>query len=464
MHGRGGRECLIQRGTRSAANLQSSPLRSPTMPAEIKPPSPEDVVAGQVPIWMDACFFQKALREGGDDPKIRVVECDVEEALGKGENYVSIVYRALVKDGNGKEYHLIIKCLPSNEARKMSNQGKFFRKEIDMYGVVFPAYEKLQPKKDSLPWPKHFFSFLDGECDYLVMEDLKRSGFVMRERHRGLDKNHAEVALSAMAKHHANSFMMKILDPEKFKKCVELFPESIFNSECSDIMETFIKTALETTAENVREWGGQRYQQIAAKIEKMQSTAFKDVIELLEPVEPGAVITHGDFWVNNMLFKYSNAKEAETGSAKPVDIKLLDFQIARYSSPVTDLVYFMVSSITGKTRKEHWDDLLESAYLKTFWDTMEYFGLKDQVPKGIFTMEWLKSECRRNILFTFMSSITVTPAVLAEAEEAPDMDKLTEEELTGEAPNPFVDLYKGKVFVARFKELVDLFEEEGLFF
>lgn len=436
------------------------------MPGEVKPSAPGDVVAGQVPNWMNDAFFQKALREGGDDPKVSVTRCEVTEATGKGENYVSIVYRALVEDGNGKKHHLIVKCLPSNEARKMlSNKAKFFRKEADMYGIVLPAYEEIHGEAgSSLPWPKHYFSVLNGDNDYLVMEDLKVAGYVMRERLKGLDPNHLEVAMSALARFHAYSYALKVRDPEAFqRKVIDLFPETMFHGDFKEMMDIFIDQAYKNTAAAIREWGGSKYERIADKMEKMVDTIFDDVSRVIEPVEPGAVLNHGDFWVNNMLFRYASKKEAETGSGKPLDIKLLDFQISRYSSPAADLMYLFASSATADTRKEHWNRLLEHAYLESFWSTLESLGHKGDVKDGVFSLEWLQAEIKRLRPFALLSSVTVTQAVLAEVGEAPDMDELTEDELNGTAESPFAELAKGKTYQERLKGLLEDFDEWGLF-
>ncbi|KAG8238207.1 hypothetical protein J437_LFUL017514 [Ladona fulva] len=429
-----------------------------------KPSSPSDVVSGQIPIWMDNSFFQKALREGGEDPQIEVVDSQVEEALGKGENYVSIVYRALVKDGNGKEYHLIVKCLPSNEMRKkFANKGNFFRKEIVMYTTVLPAFEKLKKTKElTLPWAKHYYSFSDRDYDYLVMEDLKKKGFTMRERRKGLDRDHVEAAISALAKYHAHSYAMKVTDPEAFNKFADQYPDTLYGEELKDLYPQIVRNSYEQIAESVRKWGGEKYDRIASKMEDRKDTDFDAIFNLLAPIEPGALLTHGDFWVNNMMFRYGNSTEAETGSGKPLEVKLLDFQIVRYSSPAADLWYFVVTSVDTETRRRYWRDLLENAYLKSFWATLECYGLCDKVPKGLFTMEWLQSEMHRLQRFGFISSVTVTPAVLAQSDDAPDMDSLTEEDIK----NPdfeFLKMGKEQLFLARFKALVDDFDENGLF-
>merc|ERR1711982_259998 len=52
-------------------------------------------------------------------------------------------------------------------------------------------------------------------------------------------------------------------------------------------------------------------------------------------------ISHGDPWFNNMLFKYNADGVVEK-------VKMVDFQVANYTSVTVDLSYFLFSSTTGE--------------------------------------------------------------------------------------------------------------------
>jgi thiamine kinase-like enzyme len=70
---------------------------------------------------------------------------------------------------------------------------------------------------------------------------------------------------------------------------------------------------------------------------------------LMEPKEPLAVLCHGDFCRNNMLFRYD--------SGKPSDAVICDFQNVKYASPAIDLSLFMYLNTSSELRNQHWDDL-----------------------------------------------------------------------------------------------------------
>lgn len=57
----------------------------------------------------------------------------------------------------------------------------------------------------------------------------------------------------------------------------------------------------------------------------------KSIIEkLLQPIEPMGLITHTDFWCNNLLLK-EKTPETNDASNKDVDCIILDWQMITYS-------------------------------------------------------------------------------------------------------------------------------------
>lgn len=88
------------------------------------------------------------------------------------------------------------------------------------------------------------------------------------------------------------------------------------------------------------------------------------LIDNLESSGPLACILHGDFWNNNMLFKYAEQprheqKEDGTNNGSgasanvPVSLRMLDFQLSRIGHPISDVLYFMYTSTTPELRERH---------------------------------------------------------------------------------------------------------------
>ncbi|XP_071442994.1 uncharacterized protein [Hetaerina americana] len=362
------------------------------MEEENRSPSPGDVMFGHVPDWLNSGFFEKALRDGLGDPGLRVSGCEVKSAIGKGENYVSVVYAAKVttaaKGEGSVQHHLIIKCLPSNKARKMMSN-------------------------------------------------------------------------KALARFHAFSYALKLKEPEVFRaKVYDLFPETMFSVNSKGMIEVFVRNAFQDTAAVIREWADDKYDVITDWMDSSRDGITGVIIRLLSPDDPGAVLNHGDFWTNNMLFRHS--------SEGPEDnVKLLDFQISRVCSPAADLSYLMTTSITAAVCKAHWDNLLRTEYLRTFWDTLGTLGARNLASESqpdLYSWPWLQSEILRFRPFALVTAFTTTQVILTEESHVPDMDSMTEEQLTGQVDhNPFSDLSKGKQYQVRLRGMLDGFLEEGLF-
>ncbi|XP_055698648.1 uncharacterized protein LOC129799064 [Phlebotomus papatasi] len=117
------------------------------------------------------------------------------------------------------------------------------------------------------------------------------------------------------------------------------------------------------------------------------------------------VLNHGDFWINNILFKYD-----EIG--KPIDTIFVDLQMTYYTSPAHDLQYFINTSPQTIVRENQREDLLQ-VYYQSFAKT-----LKDLNHNTIPTFDDLLEEIRKREMFGFMTAVFVLPIVLMEEQSS----------------------------------------------
>lgn len=76
-------------------------------------------------------------------------------------------------------------------------------------------------------------------------------------------------------------------------------------------------------------------------LEMIRSKASTIIEKLLQPIEPMGLITHTDFWCNNLLFKEtSKTSENENADQKIVECIILDWQMISYSRFVHTLMPF----------------------------------------------------------------------------------------------------------------------------
>lgn len=132
---------------------------------------------------------------------------------------------------------------------------------------------------------------------------------------------------------------------------------------------------------------------------------------LLRPVEPLAVLCHGDYCRNNMLFRY----DADTG--RPVDMIVIDPAQARYASPAIDLSFFLYMNTTDADRLAHWDDYV-AAYLA---------GVADVTAAGHrappLTAADVHGEMRDHVLYGYAYCSFFLPAMVDT--KPPDVQRLT---------------------------------------
>lgn len=139
-----------------------------------------------------------------------------------------------------------------------------------------------------------------------------------------------------------------------------------------------------------------------------------------------SVISHGDIWTNNLLFRHDS---------NGLDVKVVDLQTLRCSSPVIDILHLMYSSVSLELRKTHLDDFLLE-YHKAFVGSVED-NLKDehcndafQQYRRSFTLETLKDEYQKKKKFGLGIGLWLLPMITFDPNTLPDMNVETLDEIS----------------------------------
>jgi hypothetical protein len=103
-----------------------------------------DAAAGSPP-WMDKKLLELWLR--AHYGQVTVTDCEVRLATGKGDNYLSVIRRLLVRTKAEGCYHLVVKCCIEDGATAwILRDSSIFRKEQEMYGNTLPKMSALLKK------------------------------------------------------------------------------------------------------------------------------------------------------------------------------------------------------------------------------------------------------------------------------------------------------------------------------
>lgn len=85
------------------------------------------------------------------------------------------------------------------------------------------------------------------------------------------------------------------------------------------------------------------------------------------------------------------------------DIRILDWQVVRYSSPATDLIYNIFTSTDKAFRDKEFNNLID-LYYKSLSETVKLLGSN---PEKLFTLDNLKDELKRCGNFALIIAPTV---------------------------------------------------------
>ncbi|KAG8229645.1 hypothetical protein J437_LFUL008577 [Ladona fulva] len=187
--------------------------------------------------------------EETDDGARRNVSIESVEIEGNGvmigENYGSSMVYAKVKYLDGEDLKEMGIETPWHV--EIMNIFVLFEKEVEFFRTTLPAIERFQAKrgvsrqiKELLP--RCLYAHTEKGRGIVITENICQQGFKMADRRRGLGLTHATLAMKALARFHAASLTMKILEPETFRKAFQATQrEAYFTEERAAMFDKLYK-------------------------------------------------------------------------------------------------------------------------------------------------------------------------------------------------------------------------------
>uniref|UniRef100_A0A1B6LKF7 CHK kinase-like domain-containing protein n=1 Tax=Graphocephala atropunctata TaxID=36148 RepID=A0A1B6LKF7_9HEMI len=336
----------------------------------------------------------------------KFVECQFDsDSAGEDQFQSSVIFlTAIVSKGEDREeIPLIVKFEPSSEeVRGYLRTGVQFYTEVLMYARLLPLLNRNGIVEDC--FARFYHGVGSGNEKIVVLEDLRPRGFRLAAERAFIDYEHLALAMDTLGRFHALSFAAKKESPDEFSSLIKRLEEPTWTDD-NPFFPT-IKTCIHRAVDPLVKAG--KHVEVLTKFLHCVDTNLCDMmLELVAPEEPSAVLCHGDFCRNNILFRYTGEKVT--------DVKFFDVATSRYSSPMIDISFFLLMNSSATVRQSCWDDLL----------TIYHRALSTAIPgTEVPSLEDVRKEVTNNGIYGFIHCSYFLPMMLYEDNPYADVESL----------------------------------------
>ncbi|KAL1506588.1 hypothetical protein ABEB36_005919 [Hypothenemus hampei] len=313
---------------------------------------------------------------------------DVEVQMGDG--FVSHFYKGdIINKDNGETIAVAIKMSPSWQM----DYSTIYKNEAIFYSKFIPALEELQREHNISPLlfdnTAEFFTYgLEKNSEFIALEHLKKKGYVLHDKKEYLNQEQLEYLFKLYGRFHGLSFGLRKQNYEKYQEIrneyTDQFDLFIKDNDSLKMMISTLQAVIDALDPKSEAYQLAKDIPPNMKATHIAYTCYKGDYKCL---------THGDCWSNNMLFKFSDSGELE-------NVKLIDFQLTRESTPIHDLSYFFYASAS----KKDIDNLEQylALYHESFSDILRQLG---ENANEIFPFDVLIKEWKENALLGIILGI-----------------------------------------------------------
>lgn len=182
----------------------------------------------------------------------------------------------------------------------MDITGKLFLTTFPVKKLYLQQEQELQ-KFSSIP--RCYLTILTDDDEALVLENLKSSGFKLYDRTKVMSLNHINLVLGVLGQWHALSFALQKMKPFEFEQLTSNWKCPVTKIFVNSHVGRWMNMAQKHLIGLMQKVGEEKllrsYQQ---KTENKLATDILD--EILSKDIQQVVVTHGDCWNNNLMFKY----------------------------------------------------------------------------------------------------------------------------------------------------------------
>ena len=320
--------------------------------------------------------WYKIVKNKLNTSNFKILECSVrsfsDEQVGFLGEHLSLQATVLLEkeDETSEKINLefFAKCLPrkNEEYESFINDTQSFYKEYRFYLDILPDLKKHRIDEELCWTSKCYLS----KPNVIVLENLINRGFRHSDCKPSIDYKHCVVLVETLARFHAESVFF---EEKTYSKLGEKYSDILFESFWMnkeghpgyDFMRATSKAVI-NLLEHQPDYQTNQHKYKMVKEKYLEVT--KETCEFVKPSKKYRnVICHGDLWASNIFFRYNE-------NAEPVEVRLVDFQLFRYTPPAHDVMCFLYFVSNRDFRKKFLDEIL-TIYYKTFSSELEKCGL-----------------------------------------------------------------------------------------
>lgn len=229
-----------------------------------------------------------------------------------GDGFTSEIFSlSIAERSNDQKLNVLCKVAPLSENhRKVFSADELFKREVHFYNELMPIFEAFQNEKNLLKcdkfvsYPKCYAAVADDESQRyaIIMDDLRSQGYSMWNKSKSPLIENIKLTLSELGKFHALSIALKDQKPNLFKKFkkVKDFRRTLYNTEN---MLGMVDAIFDRTIDSLKL---DDHKNVMRKIKEHFIIYLSDCLEDNASDRFG-VLCHGDFWNNNMLFRFDDS-------------------------------------------------------------------------------------------------------------------------------------------------------------
>lgn len=229
------------------------------------------------------------------------------------------------------------------------------------------------------------------ECEVFLLENMNYRGYsedVLKDR-EGLDYEHSVLALATLARFHAASYC--------YRREKGVSPQSLYGHLLNQHLTQ--PQVSQDTLLRLEEIFRQQpeFRQYSGLF--MEPARGKD-LQLGSGLDRFGVLCHGNFWRENLRFKYKNPLESRLFCREVV---FLDLGNSHFGSCVLDILQFVFTSIEKDIRTNFLADFVCSVYYDSFVKAVGC--INNDLP--VFSRRSLIKEFEKKIMYGFLLNLSI---------------------------------------------------------